>query len=88
MNCLWLLVLLFFCGNNSGCCVQSRESKKECSCECTNNRRDRDDNCGCNSNNRRDNDDEDCGCMNPRNESRLEPRTFTSFNSSSCGCEN
>lgn len=81
MNCLWLFILLFCCGNNSGrdngnCgCNRERENtcKKENTCEreCVS---DRDTVCERESS---------CGCVEPC----FEARPFMNFGNTTCGCE-
>ncbi len=73
MNCLWIILLLFGCGNNCG---------RNCGCSCGNTRGRNDsrscndgcdNDCGCDNDWRRDSD---CGCDNDRGRDN------------DCGCDN
>lgn len=75
MNCCWILLLLFFCGQNgNGICGQA-DRGCGCGCEveppkppCCNR------------------EPEPCPCDEPRFEPQFESRPF-SGNGSTCGCE-
>ncbi len=92
MNCLWVLILLFCCGNNNGRNYGRNNRRNDgCnnvfsnngSCECN---REREKTCERECSDDRENACErenTCGCVEPR----FEARPFMSFGNTTCGCE-
>lgn len=81
MNCLFILLLLFSCGNNNSCgCNNCNDCDNTCGASCNRNSCDNNNSCGCNNNNNCDNNDS-CDCDN------ISERFFDRNERNDCPCE-